>query len=76
MFAYVPHPFGIFFSHKYTTILFSSVKTGDSCVFMFSFHDFDHVYTPSGFNDPCGVIMLDNKQIVVANYSDDALIVI
>ena len=78
VFASISHPFGIFYSHIHSTILISSTDSGDNCVYMFSDTDDDlHcVYTPEGFNCPCGVIMLDNKQIVVANHNGNSLTVV
>ena len=76
VFAYISFPFGIFYSHLHSTILVSSIDSKDDCVFMFSDDDVSRVYTPEGFKTPCGVIMLDNKQIVVANHNGNSLTVV
>ena len=79
------YPFGIFYAGsgikdlRSPVILISSAHTTgyDDCVYMVSVNDETSPKTlPNSFNRPCGVIMMDDGQIVVANFCGDKLTVV
>ena len=79
------YPFGIFYAglgikdRWSPVILISSAHTTgyDDCVYMVSVNDETSPKTlPNSFNRPCGVIMMDDGQIVVANFCGDKLTVV
>ena len=79
------YPFGIFYAglgikdRWSPVILISSTHTTgyDECVCMVSVYDeASPMIFPNSFNRPCGVIMMDDGQIVVANLGSDKLTVV
>ena len=79
------YPFGIFYAglgikdRWSPIILISSAHTTgyDDCVYMVSVDDETSPKTlPNSFNHPCGVIMMNDGQIVVANFGSDKLTVV
>ena len=68
------YPFGIYYTNP--NILISSVHTGYNCVYMVRVDETSSHTLPCSFDCPCGVIVMDDGQIVVANFLGDKLTVV
>lgn len=75
MFGNVPYPFGIFYTHT-QVVLISSVHKGYVHVYMIDAQETSTNTVPYSFACPCGVIMMDDEKIVVADMLGDKLSVI